>query len=291
MKRKAMDWINQNRLKTGLIAALLILNVITISMIWMQTSGPDASLPRSQDRRMSESASLMKTALDLTDEQTVQFSSMLKSYHEEAKIYNDRLTALKKQLADELFNGSPDSSVSAATAREIGEVQAKVEVLRFQHFQRFIAICTAEQRENLRPIVTELFARKPPREEPGVTQPQKTPTGQTRTKGNVRDEGTTRVEDPSPRASTPPSVDERLSKYSSRLTLSGEQEQKVRAVMEESRKKGEQLRDKKNPDPGEIEMEKEKIRRQEDQAIRTILDKHQQVVFDDMVMKRNPDRH
>ena len=46
----------------------------------------------------------------------------------------------------------------------------------------------------------------------------------------------------------PPSVDEKLAKYSERLRLSDEQVQKIHAVLLNAHQKGEELRTRSNPD-------------------------------------------
>ncbi len=144
-----MDWINQNKLKTGLIIALLVLNLITVSIIWMQTSESRATAPgEQQDRRPSESANVMKSALSLTDEQSTLFTKMLSDYRERTRADNDSLVALKKRLADGLFASSFDSSAVMATAKEIGDAQARIEVSRFRYFRDFWLSALPTSRKN-----------------------------------------------------------------------------------------------------------------------------------------------
>jgi hypothetical protein len=289
-----MDWINQNKWKSILIGALLLLNGVTIMIIWMQPLRNPAETPTNVIRQAPESANVMKSALNLTDEQAAEFTRMLTDYHAQAQSYNDHLAALKRGLAAELFKSAGDDSVAIATAKEIGETQSKIEVLRFQHFQRFLAICSCDQKEKLQPILMELFGRRPPREEPKVGAHQERSREQTHVNDNSG-AGVSQSAGPPTRPEQeppgPPTVDEKLSKYASRLTLSIEQQHKVRVVLEDSRKKGEELRGKTNPEPREIDAEKDRIRAQEDEKIREILNEEQKKTFEDMVVKRSQDRH
>ncbi len=292
-----MDWIDQNRLKTGLIIFLLALNVITVSIIWMQTSKSRASAAsEQQDRRPSESATVMKSALNLTDEQTARFTEMLADYREQTKTDNDRLVTLKSRLADSLFTRSLDTAMVSTTAKEVGETQARIEKSRFWYFREFLAICTPAQQEKLKPILLELFGRRPPSEEPGEGQPQQRPPKQAEPTDN-EGEDKTNVQDavgrkelisppPKPGHGGPPSVDEKLSKYATSLNLTGAQERQVRAILQDAQQQGEELRKRQNPDPKAIEEERKKVRQEEDQRILKVLDERQHAIFKEMIDKR-----
>jgi hypothetical protein len=84
----------------------------------------------------------------------------------------------------------------------------------------------------------------------------------------------------------PPSIEEKLAKYSERLKFSDEQKQKVQEILVASREKGEQLSKRVDPNPNEIELEKEKIRKQEDENVMRILDEDQKREFDKMISNR-----
>ena len=292
-----MDWINQNRLKTGLFIALLLLNLITISIIWLQMSRTRPSTAAEpMDRRPSESASVMKSALNLTDEQTAQFTQLLAFYREQTRMDNDRLVILKKGLADSLFTGSADTAMVNAAAKEIGETQSRIEKSRFWYFREFLAICTPAQQEKLKPILLDLFGRRPPGEEPGVGARQERMPGRAESKNKegkdnaeiqnaaVRKE---QLPPPTERGHVgPPSVDEKLSQYKTRLTLTGEQERHVREILQETQRRGEELRNRENPDPNLIEIERKSIRQEEDHRILEILDVRQQPIFKEMIDRR-----
>jgi periplasmic protein CpxP/Spy len=282
-----MDLVNQNKLKNLLIIILLVLNLLTVSIIWMQTAKRNEALPIEKDKRSSESVNLMKQALDLDEEQTKQLEKIRTDPLDQSKKYNDRLNELKKQLAEELFKDKPDTTLANLKAKEIGELQSKVEMIRFSHFKELIAICTPEQKEKLKPILIELFGRKPPRDESKERIPNndkkddKYPPEKDMRETNRETSKDLRDDKP-----TPPSIEEKLAKYSERLKFSSEQEQTVRDVLRVSEQKGNQLRSRVNPDPNEIEMEKEKIRKEEDESIMKILNEDQKKEFDKMILNR-----
>jgi Spy/CpxP family protein refolding chaperone len=282
-----MDWIHQNKLKNWLIIGLLTLNVLTISIIWMQTTKTKEPQRKEQGTRPSESVTLMRKALDLTEEQTNQLIKIQTSHLEQLRKNNDRLNENKLQLAEELFKNYPDTSLANVKANEIGELQSKVEMLRFKHFHELLAICTPEQKEKLKPIVIEVIGRKPPKDEPGENKPlrdgheEKHPGDK-----NLNETIENKSHILSDEKPAPPSVEEKLRKYSEQLNLSAEQVQKIRSILLNTKQKGEQLRTSIHLDPNQIVALKDRIRKEEDEGIMRILNEGQNKEFKTMISKR-----
>jgi Spy/CpxP family protein refolding chaperone len=282
-----MDWITQNKFRSWLLVVLLASNLVAVSIIWMRTAKTSEPQRKEQGPRPSESVSLMKRVLDLNDEQTKQIENTLAARREQSKKYDDRLADLKMRLAEELFKDRPDSSFADATAREIGELQSKVEMIRFHHFQELLAICAPEQRTKLKPIVIEVFGRKPPKDDPGEKPPPRDGREEKiRGDRNTSDNRTGEPQATSGGRPQPPSVDEKLAKYSDRLNLTGDQEQKIRTILLATRQRGEELRNREDPDQDEIEAEKERIRKEEDERIMNVLNDDQKREFERMISNR-----
>jgi Spy/CpxP family protein refolding chaperone len=282
-----MDWLHQDKFRNWLIFLLLVLNIITVSIIWVQTSKDAGPAPREQRARSAEPVSLMKRILDLNEAQTALVESAMVAARAQTKPANNRLSTLKRQIAEEVFKDNPDTSVVKSAAAEIGELQATIELLRFQRFRDIVATCTPEQREKLKPVVIEAFGRKPPKDEITTSKPPQ----------DEQDGGKGEHRAPTPRPKgdrppspdgkpAPPSMDEKLGKYANRLSLSEDQIDKVRKIMQSSRRDSAELRARANPDPGEIEAAKERIRQNEDELIMKILDAQQRVEFERMIANR-----
>ena len=282
-----MDWIHQNKLKTWLIVGLLAINVLALSILWMQTSKTNEPQRNEHGVRPSESVKLIAKALDLTEEQTNQLIKIQSSLLEQLTGNNDQLDNMKMQLAEDLFENNPDSSREIAKTKEIGELESKVELLRFMYFQELLAICTPEQKEKLKSIVFEVIGQKRTKEESENTQQkhvgheERNPPDNNVSKDHS--ENPQNFRDVKPR---PLSVDEQLAKYSERLNLTKEQKQKVRAVLMNSHQKGEELRMRSNPDPEVMPGEMEKIRKEEDESIMNTLTKDQKNEFVKMISNR-----
>jgi hypothetical protein len=281
-----MDWVNQNKVRNWLIVVLVVINLLTVSILWMQTARTNEPQPQQSDARASESVALLKKTLDLNEGQTKQFDSMRTGQIEKSKSYNDRLAALKRQLSEELFKEHPDTSLVHSLTGNIGELQSKVEQIRFDYFKDLLALCTPEQREKLRPIVTEIFGRKPPREEQQVKAPRNDRTEMAPPREQKTPENKDRRQPPEDEKPKPPTVDEKLSKLSEKLQLRNDQAQKIREVLSNIMKEGQNLRKRVNPDKKEIESEKEQLRKKEDEAILKVLDENQKREYHRMISNR-----
>jgi Spy/CpxP family protein refolding chaperone len=298
-----MDWVAQHRFRNWLIVVLLVSNLLTVSIIWMQTTRTNEPRPKEQDSRGSESIQLLRKALDLTEEQTRQFEKIRLEQLEQSKGFNDRLSVAKKQLAEVLFANKPDTALANLKAKEIGDLQSSVELTRFRHFHELLAICTPEQKEKLKPILVEVFGRQPPKDEMKLgSQPdnrRREDVARDRSQGEARTEEPNDRKDDRPQDQredqlrdrrndrpAPPPVDEKLSKYAERLNLSDDQSKAIRIVLQTSERKGEQLRMKPSPNRDEIETEKERIRKEEDASIMRILNEEQKREFEKMILNR-----
>lgn len=292
-----MDLVNQSKFRNILIVVLLILNLLTVSIIWMQTIKKSEPQITEKDSRPSESVDLMKKTLDLTDDQTKQLERLRTDQLVLSKQFNDRLDILKKELAEELFKEKPDTALANAKSKEIGELQTKIEMIRFKHFNELLTICTASQKEKLKPVIVELFGRKPPKQE----SPDKKPSGVRKEEPRQDDKNINNESEnkPPPDNSNeppkddrrdgrpgPPTEDEKLAKLSERLNLTDAQSKQIRAVFQVAKQKSQQLRSKANPTPDEVEVGREKIRKEEDEGIKKILTDEQKKEFEKMLSKR-----
>jgi hypothetical protein len=282
-----MDLINQSKFKNILIILLLVLNLLTISIIWMQTVKKNEMQPAAQNNSKSESFNLMKKVLDLSDLQAEQLEKMQNNRINQLKRYNDSSDVLKMQLAAELFKENPDTLLVNSKAEEIGAMESKVEMLRYKHFNELLAICTPKQKERLKPILIELFGSPPPGNKPV----EKEEFNNIRREKNSNNDNTPEIKRNSPQGLQDeklmlPSIDEKVAKYSQRLNLSDDQIKKLRVLLVITKQKDQELRKKLNPEPDEIEIEKERNRKEEDESILKILNENQKREFNKIIMNR-----
>ncbi len=297
-----MDWIHENKLKTILIFGLLALNLIMVTLMWWKMPHETTAQPIEDPKRVSGSAALMKQVLDLSESQTRTIDGLLRARRETAKPAADTLAALKLRLAEELFIEPPDSARVVALSAGIGQAQAAVELSRYRSFRDILTVLSPEQRIAFKPVVIELFGRKPPREDGLAAPARKTD----RTGDRPADQGVGRRRDvPSPRQeddaatenspqgrkaeppppdgkSGPPTVEEKLARYVERLGLTNDQAHAVEQILRASRDKGRALREQRDPDRAAVDAAKEQIRKDEDEQIMRLLTNDQKQVFSAM---------
>jgi Spy/CpxP family protein refolding chaperone len=268
-----MDWVRQDAVKAWLIIGLIVLNLIAVSIIWMQISQRQAS--PEQPSRPSESILLLQKVLSLDTRQVAQAESIMASRRELSRSASERATEVKRQLAEELFKEVPDTALARVLAGQVGELQSTIELVRFQHFLSLVKVCTPEQRSKLKPILIEVFGRKPPKEE----------AVETKRPGDDRRIGPKQTEH-----TGPPSMEEKLARYTERLHLSADQVEKVREILGRSHEKGETMRQGSDPDQPGPGTSREEMRKEEDVRIMEILRPEQKSEFERMQARRNAPR-
>ncbi len=282
-----MDWITQGRFVRWLLIVLLAGNVLMVCIIWLLAARAREPQRGEPEPRSSESAALMKKVLGLDEAQTKQVEAVLAARREQSKSYDDRLTGLKTRLARELFSDHPDTAVAVSIAKEIGEVQSEIEMMRFRRFSDLVALCTSEQRKKLEPVVMEVFGRRPPASDDVEKTPPHEKVEEHPPRG-VNPAGVRREDTPpSPGGKSGPlSIDEKLARYAQALGLTADQTRRVRAVLERAEGEGQELREKENPDRAIVDAEKERIREEEENGIRHILTPGQVSEFERLLSQR-----
>lgn len=278
-----MDLIKQNKFIGWVIAILVTLNLATLAIIWLQSSHRFAAPGAESNIPPDNSVKLIQKEIGLSGEQTQQYQVMRKDFQEKTKDINDELNSLKLRIADEIFKSTPNKNSVDSMAGRIGALQARIEVIRFDHFRSLVQICDSGQKSKLQPVLSEVFGKKKQPEDPAQKPPRmKENKGENETKNDHE----LRVPAPGDRQG-PPSIDEKVDKYSKRLSLSQAQIKEVSSILKISHEKSAKLRDRENPGPGEIEAEKSKIRKTEDESIMKILSPDQKAEFEKMIQKRN----
>lgn len=274
-----MDWLQSNKTKNRAIIILIALNMLTMAMVWIEKSKTGI-----QEDKPSSSTALISKELNLEQSQAAKIEKSRSDKLGQIKLLNDSTSRLKKELADELFSEHPDTQKVSQYAAIIGSLQSRIEILRFMHFNELLSVCTPEQKNKLKPIINEVFNRKPPKPRDEVNEHSE-PENK-----NVKPEP---QQPPQPQADSthfPLKKEEKLEKFAERLNLTAAQKMQLRKILFKSEQRGDELRAKKNPDRNQIDAEKEKIRIDEDNEIMSILTADQKSEFIKMQEKRRKEK-
>jgi len=274
--------IKQNKFIGWVISILIVLNLLSLTMVWLQKERTVTSYPKESDGSPSGSVQLLQREIGLSDEQVNKFQQMRSDHMKKTKKINDELDDLKLRLVDKIFDPQSDQKLADSIAVQIGILQSQVEKMRFEHFKALVQICNPEQREKLQPILREVFGKKVPVENPERRPPEQRIGEKPKMKPGVEENRPPRPEE----RNTPPSKDEKLHRYTERLSLTSDQIKKVNDIFISTRTKEEAFKMKSRPSPSEFELEKDKIHKEEDDCIMRILNPDQKKEFENMIKNR-----
>lgn len=170
-----MDMFRQKRNLITTIVILVIMNFITLFILWLgkpthniiQGSKDDGT----EKVRMQE---MLKAELGFSNDQAEQFLALRKNHQENTMRLDDELMQVKNEMLEEaMYSNAP--SISDSLLNLSLEKQGQLELITFQHFQKLKQICTHEQREKLFELVHRLIGPRQRRGPPQGNRPDGPP--------------------------------------------------------------------------------------------------------------------
>jgi protein CpxP len=170
-----MDIFFKKRFTFWTIILLVILNIATISMLWLnQNRRPGAPPPMRAPKQDQQTLEFLQRELDLTDTQIRQYNQLRQAHEQQTRGLINETRRLKKEMMDEIFNDVPDTTKAMEIAELIGKKQTAIEQITFKHFLDLKELCGKEQVGKLQGLVDEFFRIHPP---PGQEKPPSPPRG------------------------------------------------------------------------------------------------------------------
>ncbi|MCX6138093.1 MAG: periplasmic heavy metal sensor [Ignavibacteriales bacterium] len=280
-----MDLIRQNKFIGWVVALLVGLNLLTLTMIWIQSERRNPPPLRDSGNSPASPVPMLQRELELTADQTDKFQGVWRNHQEKTKEISEARDNLKRLMTDEIFSSTPDKQRVDSLASGIGSLEARMEILRYEHFRLLAQICTSEQKTQLGAILREIIRRKGPTGTPDLKPQQQRSKAPATLKNNRDIEERQRPPRPDDRQG-PPTALQKLDRYAERLSLSPDQIKKVKDILALSRTKEEKFKSQSRPSPADFEIEKQKVRNEEDESIVSILNPRQKVEFEEMVRNR-----
>jgi hypothetical protein len=286
-----MDWIRQKTFQNWVIGVLVVLNLISLALVWLQLGRRNPPQPAEPRGISAVSVSLMRNELGLSSEQVAEYEKLRSDQMGTMRSINDELDSLKLTLVDEMFDATHNETSLDSAIKKIGMLQSELEMLRFRHFSALVQICDQKQRVSLQPVLREVFGKRGREGNPtsGRTHDQiLRPQDETTDRRRPSDEN--RLENAAPGRNlegrpAPPSIEEKLDRYAHRLSLSAAQRTAIEQIMRSTRDAEELVKSSK-PTVDDFEREKGRLRRQEDQKIMDLLSAEQRAEFEKMLRNR-----
>jgi hypothetical protein len=158
-----MDIFKQNKILTVTIIILVILNLATLSLLWL--GKPKHDIIRGPENRGNEKVriqEMLNKELGFSDEQVQRFIALREEHKEKTTKLSNDLMGVKKEMFEQAMYG--DNVVLSDSLLNLSlKIQGQLEKVTFQHFLQLKQICTPKQRENLFKLMHRLLG--PPERE------------------------------------------------------------------------------------------------------------------------------
>jgi protein CpxP len=152
------------------IAALAVLNIALLAVIWLQRNDNDhpavAATPPRGDAR-----NLLVEQLRLDSGQIARFDTLRSGHFAEIQGLREQMRGAKDSLFDGLHT---EGATPESAARRIGDLQASLDLATYRHFAQLRALCNEEQKETFDKIIGNVLrgmASRPPGPPPGDGPP------------------------------------------------------------------------------------------------------------------------
>ncbi len=172
-----MERLNQNRFAKWIIIVLLAVNILTVSIIWMQSMQKEEYSP-TKAVPPQRTVELMQKTIGLTDEQAKQFAIMREDHFAKRRMAESQLAPLNKQIFEEVFKDKKDTARISNLYSQLGAKLTEIEKLRIEHFAQLAEICNKEQKEKLKELLINIVDRPEPFAQPGNQPPPRHESGE-----------------------------------------------------------------------------------------------------------------
>jgi hypothetical protein len=152
-----MDWLTKQKTYVWLVVVLVIINITTLLFLWL---GRPQSPEMNRDRK-PDTDKFLKKELGLNEEQDQKLKQLRATLFDTTGKINDLILAKKKLIQEESFREIPDNEKVNLLAKEIGELESQVEILRYSHFTQVSKVLNVEQLKKFKEILGENSKHKP----------------------------------------------------------------------------------------------------------------------------------
>ncbi|MDB5252237.1 MAG: hypothetical protein JWP27_1406, partial [Flaviaesturariibacter sp.] len=132
------------------IAALALLNIALLAVIWLNRSPDDAAPAANSTAPRGDARNMLIKELALDSNQVARFDSLRTTHFAEIQGLRDQMRSAK----DALFEGlQKESNAPQEAARRIGDLQARLDLATYSHFAQLRALCNEDQKKTFDKII------------------------------------------------------------------------------------------------------------------------------------------
>ena len=145
-----------------LVAILLLTNIATLSIYWLKKPDHDNGPGRNPGEREKRMGQFMVDQMKFDADQEAAYWKMRDSMMNIQKPVMDSIRSSKKRFFDLLNQPDATDSLLTAHSNEIADLQKKLDIVTFRHFQKVRSICRPDQLEKFDTVIKEIVNRMTP---------------------------------------------------------------------------------------------------------------------------------
>jgi len=167
-----MEKLMNNRLIAWAILVLLLCNIMTLTALWWQMHNRPAPPPRPAEEKPTTTTRFLTEELRMTPEQQVLFATLRDRYFHQADSLHNIIHELKGLTNREILSNQPDHNQVVIWTKRIGDCEAAIQQLNFEHFLQLKSICRPDQLARFRELFQEMVHDLQPRQPAAEREPQ-----------------------------------------------------------------------------------------------------------------------
>ncbi len=142
-----------------LVAILLLTNIATLSIYWFKKTAHDGGPGRNGGHREKRMGQFLVDQMQFDAGQEAAYWKLRDSMIAIQKPVMDSIRSTKKRFFDLLNHAETTDSTLIAHSNEIAEMQKKLDLVTFRHFQKVRAICRPDQLQKFDTVIKEIVNR------------------------------------------------------------------------------------------------------------------------------------
>jgi Spy/CpxP family protein refolding chaperone len=154
----------KHRILIGLIIILIATNLSTIGSFYYHRI---AELRKTEEKSIETSnvpgeqrTRFFRDQLNLDEQQTIRFRDINRTFNRSARVIEENLVTLRKNMIDELGSSSPDSLKLKQLAADIGNKHRELKEVTSTFYLDMREICTPEQQTKLHSIFQSMLNKE-----------------------------------------------------------------------------------------------------------------------------------
>jgi Spy/CpxP family protein refolding chaperone len=139
------------RILTILVIILLVANIASLSVIWVNSSSqPEKDRMRVERTRINKREMMMIRHLDMDTTQVETYKTAQRELRKNLRQYRCTMENNRKRIHEQLFSDNPDTNLINTLNDSIGLMTIEMEKIKINHFLRMKKTLTSEQIQKFR---------------------------------------------------------------------------------------------------------------------------------------------